>query len=87
MPTTLPRTQVTHTPAIAHALEVASLRWPSATPLELIQAIAEDWVAAAESEQREKSLTRAARIRANAGRFSGVYGDNYLAEIREGWRE
>ena len=89
MPTTLPRSQVNHTGPVQHALEVAAKEWPhdASKPAALLSRLA---VQAAENIETAQAARRAERleaIRSRAGRFHGVYGANYLAEVREGWNE
>ena len=89
MPTALARTQVTHTPMIQHALDVARQEWPDDADRDgrllarLLTKAAED-LEAAQEERRE---VRRARLLAAAGRFTGTYPSGYLEEIREGWPE
>lgn len=88
MPTKHPRTNITHTPQVQHALEVARTRWPSedresALLLNLVDAGARS-IEASEEFAAER---RVARIRAIAGRHTGLYGQEYLEDVREGWTE
>ena len=87
MPTTLPRTNITHTPAVQRALAMAERRWPGDSPRVLLTNIATEWTAQMESIGTRRREERQARIRAGAGSVHGVYDPDYLTEIREGWRE
>ena len=89
MPTTQQRSQVTHTPPIQHALEVAAVEWPrdANKPSALLSRLAVQAAENLEAAQAKRRDQRLATIRARAGRFHGVYGKDYLTEIREGWGE
>ncbi|MFK0402875.1 hypothetical protein ACIQTT_11140 [Microbacterium sp. NPDC090225] len=88
MPTKHPRTNITHTPQVAHAIEVARREWPdevreSVLLLRLLDEgarVIEARVSGAESSRRE-------RIDVIAGRYSAVYPVRYLEELREDWDE
>ena len=86
MPTKHPRTYITHTPQVAHALDIARTRWPdedreSALILNLLD---EGAKAVFQSEQYAREQ-RIARVRAIAGKYSDLYGNGYLEKVREGW--
>ncbi len=64
------------------------MRWPtehreSALLLKLLDAGAQ----AIEDSEEFAAERRVARIRAVAGKYTGLYGPNYLEELREGWTE
>jgi hypothetical protein len=85
MTTTKPRHQVTETPGLAHALEVAADRWPEKSTSGRIAALAE---LGAEIVERENAEWRAARrrlVEANAGGFEDAYPAGYLEELRQDW--
>lgn len=88
MPTKNRRTNITHTPRVQHALDVARTRWPSedresALLLNLLEAGAK----AIEVSDEFAAERRVARIREVAGTQTGLYGPGYLDELREGWSE
>ncbi len=88
MPTKRPRTNITHTPQVQHALEVARTHWPSehrenALLLNLLEAGAK----AIEASDEFATERRVERIREVAGKHTGLYGPGYLDELREGWAE
>jgi hypothetical protein len=85
MPTTLPRSQVTHTPEVRHALDVAARRWPDQKPGALLVRLIEEGARSIEDD--DASAGRAQRIRDLSTRYAGVYGEDYLTEVREGWDE
>ncbi|MCK2025805.1 MULTISPECIES: hypothetical protein [Microbacterium] len=88
MPTKHPRTNITHTPQVARALDVARRRWPEEErDSALILLLLEEGARAVEEHADEGDARRAQRLRSLAGRYSGVYGDDYLERVREGWDE
>ncbi|CAH0180103.1 hypothetical protein PlfCFBP13513_09455 [Plantibacter flavus] len=88
MPTKHARTNLTHTPQVKHALEVARMHWPdedreSALLLNLLDAGAK----ALEAGEQSTTERRRARILDTAGRYTGLYEADYLDQVREGWAE
>jgi len=90
MPTTLERTNITHTAQVRHLLDVADVKWPDEPPrvlmLNLMQAGA-DAVAI-----ETPGVDRLARVRALErladeidADYGSQYTDTYLAEVRAGW--
>lgn len=87
MPTTRPRHQVTETPEIAAALDRAEQRWPGEQRGRLLLRLI---AAGDDAESKAAEERRAARLRAieeAAGKYTGMYPDGYLAELREDWPE
>ena len=86
VPTTLPRTQITHTPQVRHALRIAAQEWPEAAnrPGVLLTRLATK--AADELEKNQDAVweARLARREAVAGKFAGMYPEGYLEELRAG---
>lgn len=88
MPTKLPRTHITHTPEVEHALDVARARWPEADrESTLLIRLLTAGANAIEAQQREATTQHVARIRALAGIHSDLYEPGYLEELRDGWNE
>jgi predicted metal-dependent phosphoesterase TrpH len=89
MPTTLPRTQVTHTREVRHALEVAARRWPGQRPSVLLAHLIEEGAHAIEADAAGRDADRRDRVESVAARlatdFGHLYTDDYLAEERAGW--
>lgn len=88
MPTSRPRTNITHTPQVRHALEVARAHWPdedrdSVLLLKLLDA----GVKTIEAGEDAAAERRIARIRQLAGAHTELYGPGYLDEVRDGWGE
>ncbi|WP_375384368.1 hypothetical protein [uncultured Microbacterium sp.] len=82
MPTALPRIQVTRTPELDRALEVAARMWPDAPLSERITRLAElgaDAVSGAEQTARAEGLRRLRELTAD------LYQPGYLHDLREDW--
>ena len=88
MPTRNPRTYITHTPRVQHALDVARKRWPEETrESSLILLLLEEGVKAIEEGEGAAVQRHIARIRALAGKHGDMYGPGYLEEVSAGWSE
>lgn len=87
MPTERPRHTITETDDVKHALDDAARRWPEergARSRLLLRLVGEGHTAirargAAEADDRLQALER------TAGRLTGVYDEDYLAQLREDW--
>ncbi len=87
MPTTRPRHQITETPAVAHALNVAAQRWPSEPRSKLLLRLLQVGGAALEQGQNETTRNRQAAIDASSGKYTDAFSGNYLTELRQDWPE
>ena len=89
MPTTRPRHIITETDDIASALDDAARRWPedaSSRAALLRRLVEEGHRAVVEWRARDREERRRAIQRA-AGSMTGVYGPDYLEELRREWPE
>lgn len=85
MPTTLTRIQVTQTPHLRDALELAEQEWPGLPKSELVARLA---ALGAETLAGRRSVKRAARRAAlEATRGTIAYPSGYLADLRKDWPE
>lgn len=87
MPTSRPRTQVTHTDTVQHALEVAAQRWPGQKPSVLLTHLIEEGARVIESEESEETAERRSKLDALIREHGAVYGPGYLDDVRDGWDE
>jgi hypothetical protein len=76
---------VTETPDVAHALDLAAIRWPGEPRARLLLHLVEVGGAAlVDGAEAEKARRRQA-IRASSGKYAGAFGPDYLAELRADW--
>ncbi|WP_295824286.1 hypothetical protein [uncultured Microbacterium sp.] len=87
MPTTRPRTQVTHTDEVEEALRIARSRWPDESPSALIAHLVVAGAHALRVEEGQRDDARSRRIDVAIGRFAGIYGPGYLPDLRADWPE
>lgn len=85
MPTTRPRHQVTESPELARALEVAERRWPGKSRSALLAALAEEGARALEHDEDKRRAARRKLVEKLAGGFE--YELDYLERLREDWPE
>jgi hypothetical protein len=83
--TTKARHQVTETPGLTHALEVAARRWPEKSTSGQIAALAELGAEVVERQSAEQKEARRRLVEANAGGFEDAYPPGYLEELRQDW--
>lgn len=87
MPTIRPRHQVTETPDMARALDLAARRWPNEPRSKLLIRLVQAGSNALEERRVEEAHHRLAAIDATSGKYADVFTDAYLAEIRQDWPE
>jgi hypothetical protein len=85
MPTNRPRHQVTETPAVIHALEVAARRWPNEPRSKLLLRLIDVGGEALEDARNELARSRREAIDSTTGKYPDCFGEGYLAELREDW--
>lgn len=87
MPTIRPRHQVTETPDLARALDLAGRRWPDEPRSKLLLRLVQAGSNALGEGRTEETHSRLAAIDATSGKFADVFTDGYLAELRQDWPE
>lgn len=87
MPTTRPRHQVTETPDLARALDLAARRWPDESRSKLLIRLVQAGSTALADGRTEEAHHRLAAIDATSGKYADVFTDDYLAQLREDWPE
>ncbi|MGL5929807.1 MAG: hypothetical protein ACRCY8_12805 [Dermatophilaceae bacterium] len=85
MPTSRPRHQVTETPDVARALDVAARRWPREPRSRLLLRLVEAGSRAVEEERSAAVQQRLAAIDATRGKYADAFPDDHLAELRQDW--
>lgn len=85
MPTARSRYQITETPAVARALDLAAERWPDKSRADLLRAVIDVGGAALEHGVSEQARRRRAAVRASSGKYEDAFGPDYLAELRRDW--
>lgn len=85
MPTARPRHQITETPEVARALELAARRWPRESRSKLLLRLLRTGCAALERERSEASHDRLEAIDASSGKYADAFDENYLTELRQDW--
>ena len=87
MPTTLARIQVTQTPPVAHALEVAAREWPGVPRAELIARLLSVGAESVEGARAERRAHRRKVLEETRGSLREAYPRGYLEDLREDWPE
>ncbi|WP_307206693.1 hypothetical protein [Microbacterium testaceum] len=87
MPTTRPRTQVTHTRDVEEALRIARSLWPDESPSALLLHLVVRGGQAIRDEQAQRARARRGTVDAMVERFAGIYPEGYLRELRADWPE
>ena len=87
MPTALPRFQVTETPEVARALQLAEQAWPELPRAERVKRLLELGAEAAANDDEERVSLRREAIRETSGMFTGYYETDHLQKLRDEWPE
>lgn len=87
MPTTRPRHQITETPDVTRALDVAAQRWPAEPRSKLLLRLVDAGGAALEQEHAETARRRQVAVDASRGKYGDAFSPEYLRELRQDWAE
>jgi len=87
VPTTRPRHQVTETPAVARAIDLAARRWPGEARSKLLRRLVDAGGAALEAADGDDARRRRKAVEASSGKYGDAFTADYLAELRRDWPE
>lgn len=87
MPTTRPRHQITETPDVARALDLAARQWPRESRSKLLLRLVHAGSTALHAERAEATRLRRAAVETTGGTYAEAFDENYLAELRADWPE
>jgi len=85
MPTDRPRHQVTETPEVAHALDVAARRWPGESRSKLLVRLVHAGASVLEDAGSETTRKRLAAVAASSGKYQDAFSERYLTDLRDDW--
>lgn len=85
MPTARPRHQVTDTPEVARALDLAARRWPGEPRSKLLLRLVGAGGGALEHDQHAEADAHHAAVMASSGRYATAFGPDFLTELRADW--
>jgi hypothetical protein len=85
MHTARPRHQVTETPDVARALDLAAKRWPGAPRSKLLLRLVDVGSVALEHDQQREANVHRAAVTASSGKYADAFGPDYLAKLRADW--
>lgn len=85
MPTTRPRHQVTETPDVARALDVAARRWPGEPRSRLLIRLVHAGLSSLEEAEQSRREGRRRAIERTAGKYPEAFAEGYLDELRADW--
>jgi hypothetical protein len=76
---------VTETNDLAQALDAAAARWPGLSRPQLLVRLALEGHSAAQHAKQERHGRRLSALRKHSGSLTGVYGPDYLEQLRKDW--
>jgi len=85
VPTSRPRYQVTETPDVAHALDIAARQWPGEPRSKLLLRLLRAGSAAVEQERTDAAERRLRAINRTSGKYADAFREGYLRELRHDW--
>ena len=87
VPTTRRRHLITETDEVVQALDDAAKRWPedSHSRSKLLRHLLEEGHRAVVGQHEERTARRREAVVRTSGALSGVYGADYLQQLREEW--
>ncbi len=87
MPTTRPRHLITESDQVSQALDDAARRWPadSGNRAKLLLHLVEEGHRAVVGQRESDVHQRRNAVVRTSGALTGLYGEDYLNEVREDW--
>ena len=85
MPTVRPRHQITETPAVAHAIDLAAQRWPGEPRSKLLLRLLAAGMDALEQNDQHIDHARREAVMASSGKYADAFGPDYLDQLRQDW--
>jgi hypothetical protein len=89
VPTTRPRHVITETDDVARALDDAARRWPAerGNRRKLLLRLMEEGHRSIVDDNQSGAAARRAAVARTSGALTGVYGADYLKDLRADWPE
>lgn len=87
MPTNRPRHQITETPDVARAIDLAAQRWPGEPRGKLVLRLVTTGAATLEDSRDAEIERRRAVIAETSGKYTDAFPPGYLADLRRDWPE
>jgi hypothetical protein len=85
MPTARSRYQVTETPAVARALDIAAKRWPGEPRSRLLLRLVEVGSDALAQDQQADLEAHCAAVTVSSGAYADAFPAGFLVELRQDW--
>jgi len=85
MPTVRPRHQITETPAVAQAIDLAAQRWPGEPRSKLLLRLLAAGKDALEQGDQQFNEAQRAAVMSSSGKYPDAFGPDYLDELRQDW--
>lgn len=87
MPTTRRRHQVTETPEVERALDLAASRWPGESRAQLLLRLVRTGSESLAQRNHDTVRARAMAIDASSGKYDDAFDENHLRALRQEWPE
>jgi hypothetical protein len=78
---------VTETPEVAHAIDLASHKWPGRSRGALVTLLLVEGAKTIRDEHEKAQETRRELVERLAGGFEEAFPEGYLEELRQDWPE
>lgn len=85
MPTVRPRHQITETPSVAQAIDLAAQRWPGEPRSKLLLRLLAAGKDALEQGDQQFNEAHRAAVMSSSGKYPDAFGPDYLDELRQDW--